>query len=75
LKTEYGVVMLMDHLPYRFVRWVTGSAIPIDKLRLTSTSARAFDGEERPVLLFENEWSIRLAGENNEGLELAETVI
>jgi len=25
------------------------------------------------VLLFENEWSIRLACENNEGLELAET--
>ena len=25
------------------------------------------------VLLFENEWSIRLACENNPGLELAET--
>ena len=30
---------------------------------------------EREVLLFENEWSIRLAMENNEGLELAETAV
>lgn len=73
LKTEYGVTMLMDHLPFRFVRWVVKSPIPIDKLKLTSTSGRAFDSEEREVLLFENEWSIRLASENNQGLQLAET--
>ena len=36
------------------------------------TSGRAFDSEGRDVLLFENEWSIRLAQENNEGLELTE---
>ena len=73
LKTEYGVTMLMDHMPFRFVRWVTKSPIPIDKLKLTSTSARAYDSENRDVLLFENDWSIRLAQENNSGLELAET--
>ncbi len=73
LKTEYGVTMLMDRLAFRFVRWVTKSPIPIDKLKLTSTSGRAQDSEGRDVLLFENEWSIRLAQENNPGLELAET--
>ena len=30
-------------------------------------------GDWRDVLLFENEWSIRLATENNAGLSLAET--
>ena len=73
LKTEYGVSMLMDRMPFRYVRWVTKSPIPIDKLKLTSTSGRATDSEGRDVLLFENEWSIRLALENNKGLELAET--
>ena len=34
---------------------------------------RAKDSRGRDVLLFENEWSIRLAVENNEGLVLAET--
>ena len=75
LKSEYGVSMLMDNMPFRFVRWVEKAAQPVDKLKLTSTSGRAFDSEEREVLLFENEWSIRLAMENNEGLELAETAV
>jgi len=73
LRSEYGVSMLMDTLTYRFVRWVTKSPIPIDKVKLTSTSGRAVDGDHRDVLLFENDWSIRLAQENNEGLTLAET--
>lgn len=75
LKTEYGVNMLMDRLPFHFVRWVTSSPVPVEDLKLTSTSARGFDSEDREVLLFENDWSIRLAQENNKGLELAETAI
>ena len=75
LKTEYGVSMLMDRLPFRYVRWVTKTPRPVEELKLTSTSGRAFDSEEREVLLFENDWSIRLAMENNEGLELAETAM
>ena len=73
LQTEYGVKMMMDTLPFRFVRWITTSALPPDRLKLTSTSGRAVDGGGRNVLLFENEWSIRLALENNPGLALAET--
>ena len=73
LKSEYGVTMLMDRLPFRYVRWVTKTPKPVEDLKLTSSSGRAFDSEERDVLLFENEWSIRLAMENNEGLELADT--
>ena len=75
LKTEYGVNMLMDRLPFRYVRWVTASPKPLEEIKLTSTSGRGWDSEDREVLLFENEWSIRLAEENNKGLELAETAI
>ena len=75
LKTEYGVNMLMDRLPFRYVRWVTSSPKPLEEIKLTSTSGRGWDSEDREVLLFENEWSIRLAEENNKGLELAETAI
>ena len=73
LKTEYQVEIVMESMPFRFVRWVVKSPKEIDKLKLTSTSGRAKDSRDRDVLLFENEWSIRLACENNEGLELAET--
>ncbi len=75
LKTEYGVNMLMDRLPFRYVRWVTDSPKALEDIKLTSTSGRGWDSEDREVLFFENEWSIRLAEENNKGLEMAETAI
>jgi len=75
LKTEYGVNMLMDRLPFRYVRWVTDSPKALEDIKLTSTSGRGWDSEDREVLFFENEWSIRLAEENNKGLEMAETSI
>ncbi len=73
LKTEYQVDIVMEPMPFHYVRWVVKTPREIDKLKLTSTSGRAKDSRDRDVLLFENEWSIRLACENNEGLELAET--
>ena len=73
LKTEYQVDIVMESMPFRYVRWVVKTPKEVDKLKLTSTSGRAKDSRDRDVLLFENEWSIRLACENNEGLELADT--
>jgi len=73
LKSEYGVDITRETLPYRFVRWIAQTPRPIDRLRLTSTTVPAIDRAGRDVLLFENEWSIRLAMENNEGLTLNET--
>ena len=72
LKSEYGVDLLMDRLSYRFVRWVSETEIPVEDLQLTSTTHRGFDAEENPVLFFENDWSIRLAGEKNKNLVLSE---
>jgi len=73
LKTEYGVDIKRENLPFRYVRWVVETPKPLDRLRLTSTTAIAEDRIGRPVLMFENDWSIRLALENNEGLVLSET--
>ena len=73
LKSEYGVDLVMDRLDYRFVRWIT--ACPVQDyadLQLTSTSGRGYDSRDNRVLFFENEWSIRLAGEKNKGLELTD---
>ena len=65
--------IVRENLPFRYVRWVVETPKPVDRLRLTSTSAFGIDRSGRDVLMFENEWSIRLACENNEGLVLAET--
>ena len=73
LRTEYNAEIHRYPLNFRFVRWVVKSPKPVDELKLSSTSATAKDAHERDVLLFENEWSIRWATENNEGLVLSDT--
>ncbi|NLM86733.1 MAG: peptide chain release factor 3 [Clostridiales bacterium] len=72
LKNEYGAELLMDTLPWRFVRWVRETPKPVEDLALTSTTTRGLDAQGNPVLFFENEWSIRLAEEKNPGLVLEE---
>ena len=73
MKTEYQADIVRESQPFHYVRWVVKTPKPVEDLKLTSTSGRAKDSRGRDVLLFENEWSIRLACENNEGLELTDT--
>lgn len=73
LRAEYGVEVRREQLDYRLVRWISESPCPPENLRLSSTSAVALDRFDRPVLLFQNEWSIRWAEENNKGLTLKDT--
>ncbi len=73
LRAEYGVEIRREPLDYRFVRWIDEAACPASDLRLSSTTLVAQDRFDRDVLLFQNEWSIRWAEENNKGLKLAET--
>ena len=73
LKHEYGVDIRMEPLSFRCVRWVTECPSGLDRLRLTSTTRKALDRQGRDVLLFENDWSVQWALDNNDGLQLAET--
>ena len=73
LRTEYNAEINRYTLNYRFVRWIVKTPRPPEELKLSSTTSLAKDAHDRDVILFENEWSIRWALENNEGLELAET--
>ncbi len=73
LRIEYGVEIRREPLDYKFVRWIDEAPGPVENLRLSSTTLAAQDRFDRNVLLFQNEWSIRWAEENNKGLRLAET--
>ena len=74
LKNEYNVEPSITNLPYRFVRWVLNKDIDPKTLRLSSSCRLAQDNSGRPVILFENDWSIRWALENNKGLQLTDSV-
>lgn len=72
LKNEYNVEVAMDVLPYEYIRWVDHSPVPIDKIQGTSDMKRVQDLKGNPLLLWANEWSIRMTLERNEGLKLSE---
>ncbi|MDO8685559.1 MAG: peptide chain release factor 3 [Clostridiales bacterium] len=75
LKYEYGVDIRVQQLSIRFARWLEGigdsdALESLGKLNLTSSTILAYDNKKRPVLLFENEWSIKWAKDKNKGLVL-----
>ena len=73
LKQEYNVDILMNPLPYRYVRWIENDLSKFGKLSMTMDTLLVEDKNSNPVLLLQNEWSIRHLLERNEGLILKET--
>ena len=72
LENEYNVEIRLDSLPYEYIRWIEHTETDLDKLTGTSDMKKVKDLKDRPLLLFVNEWSIRMTVERNEGLVLAE---
>ncbi len=72
LENEYNVEIRMDSLPYEYIRWIENEDIDMAKLTGTSDMKKVKDLRDRLLLLFVNEWSIRMTQERNEGLVLSE---
>ncbi|MGE5633031.1 MAG: peptide chain release factor 3 [Caulobacteraceae bacterium] len=72
LKNEYGVDICVEHLPYKYIRWVKTEEFNPKTFKLTTDTIIARDQSDNPVLLFQNEWSIRTVLERNSGSELVD---
>ena len=72
LENEYNVEIRLDNLPYEYIRWIGNEEIDMDRLTGTSDMKKVKDLKGRPLLLFVNEWSIRMTQERNDGLILEE---
>ncbi len=72
LKHEYGVDILMERTPYRYLRWVEMDNFDPSTFSVTMDTMIVEDQDERPVLLFANEWSITRIKERNKNVELKE---
>ena len=70
LKNEYGVEIILETLPYEYIRWIENEEIDMD--RLTGTSDMKKIRIKGAIALFVHEWSIRMTLERNEGLRLSE---
>ena len=72
LENEYGCEIRLEPMPYNYIRWVKDVTLDITKLKRASEVKKVKDMKGNPLLLFPNEWNIRMLLENNEGLELEE---
>lgn len=71
LQNEYNVDIILEQLPYGHIRWIGDGADPT-KIKGTGDMKTVCDLKGRSLLLFINEWSIRMVTERNEGLNLLE---
>jgi peptide chain release factor 3 len=72
LKNEYGVDVIMERTPYRYIRWVEMEGFNPSKFSITMDTMIVEDEDSHPVLLFQNEWSINMVKERNETAVLNE---
>jgi len=70
LEHEYGVKARLEPMSYRFARWVEG---PEAEIRRVATEGygrtMVFDSKERPMVLFDSEWTMRTTIEREKDLE------
>lgn len=72
LKNEYGVDVIRENLPFRYVRWIKSDAFDLKKISMTMDTMIVQDEDENPVAIFQNDWSIRQFEERNDTLTLKE---
>ena len=72
LENEYGCEIRLESLPYEYIRWVGDPSTDVTKLKRMNNVKAVKDMKGNPLLLFVNEWMIRMVLEDNEGLELLE---
>lgn len=72
LENEYHVEIKLERLPYQHIRWIENKDIDIKKITGTSDMKKIKDLKDRPLLIFQNAWSIGMTLDRNEGLELSE---
>jgi peptide chain release factor 3 len=69
LESEYNVESRFVTLPYTLARRAEGDREQIARAHLPSNAKLVEDWDGRPVVLFESEWSVRLAREWNPALQ------
>jgi peptide chain release factor 3 len=73
LKSEYGVDVRFEGLPWQHARWVEGTFDPAD-LERSSAVTCLLDVEGRPLLLFQNDFWLRQITERHKDLRFIAAV-
>jgi peptide chain release factor 3 len=69
LEHEYGAPVKFERIPFRHPRWVTGPESEIDRVATQRGRMRLYDAKGNPLILFEDEWNVRWAQQNETKVE------
>ena len=75
MKTEYGVDLRIEHLPYEEVRLIESYPGDLSDLNLGSDAEVLEDYLGRSLLVFSSYWAIDFICRRNPGLKLREIVV
>ena len=75
MKTEYGVELRMEHLPYEEIRVIDEYPGDLSDLNLGSDAEVLEDYRGRSLLVFSSYWAIDFICRRNPGLKLSEIVV
>jgi len=68
LEHEYGVVAALQGLPWKHARWVEGPPGEIARVGSAHGQTLVYDSANRPLILFDSEWSLRHTAEREDAL-------
>ena len=73
LENEYKVDIIMESLPYEYIRWIENpDETDVEHLEGTTDMKKVLDMRGNPLLLFIHEWSVGMTLERNKNLRLSE---
>ena len=78
LTAEYGVEVRLESVPVKFARWVTradGTPVDLSALRDAVNGMVVVDVRDRPVVLFEGDWTLHSAEKHHPEFVFAETAL
>ncbi|MEG1778345.1 MAG: peptide chain release factor 3, partial [Angelakisella sp.] len=72
LNNEYNVEIVMQELPFQYIRWIENPELDTKTLNLSSSTKVVQDMKGKQLLLFCDNWSIDWALSKNKGLALSD---
>jgi peptide chain release factor 3 len=72
LEHEYGVKAKLESLSFRHARWVVGPDADIRRVANGYGRALVYDARDRPLILFESEWTMRTVQEEEKTIAFHE---
>ncbi len=72
LESEYGAPSRLEAAPWTVIRWLPPEMKEeeLDALQLPTGARMAFDSDQKPVILFANDWSANYFSQTNSKIEL-----